>query len=303
MNLIDKYRALSDEIIDEYISSNQEENLSLDFKTIKSASLKSLDDKRNLSRALSGFANSSGGLLIWGVDARKNDKGLDCAVGKVEIEPLSLFLSRLNELTGSAVSPLIDGVLHRKIVTSNDKGFAVTYVPESDSGPHMAKLGEDRYYKRAGDSFYRMEHFDVSDMFGRRKRPKLFLNAKIRGKGKEAQIILGIENKGKGSAHAPFLAFSISPPWKLNRYGLDGNYHEGMKRLEFTGTDLPYRYGEDSSFVIHPGIIHEVASIWLGFPTDIRELPVEDFVIEYALAAEDYQLDRNILKIKSSDIF
>lgn len=29
----------------------------------------------------------------------------------------------------------------------------------------MAKLEEDRYYKRSGDSFYRMEHFDLEDMF------------------------------------------------------------------------------------------------------------------------------------------
>jgi hypothetical protein len=37
----------------------------------------------------------------------------------------------------------------------------------------MAKLGEDRYYKRSGDSFYRMEHFDLEDMFGRRQKPIL----------------------------------------------------------------------------------------------------------------------------------
>ena len=30
----------------------------------------------------------------------------------------------------------------------------------------MAKLGEDRYYKRSGDSFRKMEHFDLEDMFG-----------------------------------------------------------------------------------------------------------------------------------------
>jgi hypothetical protein len=37
----------------------------------------------------------------------------------------------------------------------------------------MAKLGEHRYYKRSGDSFYKMEHFDLEDMFGRRQKAKL----------------------------------------------------------------------------------------------------------------------------------
>ena len=45
----------------------------------------------------------------------------------------------------------------------------------------MAKLGEDRYYKRSGDSFYRMEHFDLEDMFGRRPKPLLTLEIVPRG--------------------------------------------------------------------------------------------------------------------------
>ena len=41
----------------------------------------------------------------------------------------------------------------------------------------MAKLGENRYYKRSGDSFYQMEHFDLEDMFGRRRKPKLKMSS------------------------------------------------------------------------------------------------------------------------------
>jgi hypothetical protein len=37
----------------------------------------------------------------------------------------------------------------------------------------MAKLGEDRYYKRSGDRFYKIEHFDVADMFDRHRAPVL----------------------------------------------------------------------------------------------------------------------------------
>jgi AhpD family alkylhydroperoxidase len=122
---------------------------------------------------VSGFANSSGGIIVWGVDARKNAQDVDCAVGRKEIEPIKLFLSRLNALTGQAVSPIVDGIRHRAIETTENSGFAITLVPETESGPHMAKLGEDRYYKRSGDSFYKMEHFDLEDMFGRRPEANL----------------------------------------------------------------------------------------------------------------------------------
>ena len=43
--------------ISEFISSMQEENLNLDFKTINNSNLTNNDDKRNLAKALSGFAN------------------------------------------------------------------------------------------------------------------------------------------------------------------------------------------------------------------------------------------------------
>jgi len=56
----------------------------------------------------------------------------------------------------------------------------VTIIPESAAGPHMAKLGEDRYYKRNGSSFIRLEHFDLADMFGRRMRPDLDLHIELR---------------------------------------------------------------------------------------------------------------------------
>jgi hypothetical protein len=111
-----------------------------------------------------------------------------------------LFISRLNELTGLAVSPIVNGVKHKPIQTSPNKGFAVTLIPESDSGPHMAKLGEDRYYKRSGASFYRMEHFDIADMFGRRQRPSLFPIIEFRSctvDDPHEEVHFGFINKGK----------------------------------------------------------------------------------------------------------
>ena len=58
----------------------------------------------------------------------------------------------------------------------------------------MAKAGEDRYYKRSGASFYRMEHFDLEDMFGRRLKPKL--NTVVRG----SFLRVGVEESGRHGA-------------------------------------------------------------------------------------------------------
>jgi len=221
------------------VAAQQEENLHLEFKLVAYPSMKR-EDRRNLAKALSGFANSDGGIVVWGVDARPNEDDVDCACELREISPLAQFVSKLNQFTGDAVNPVVDGVLHRGISTTGDRGFAATLVPASDAGPHMAKAGEDRYYKRSGGSFRRMEHFDIEDMFGRRKKPKLSVSYEIfcagvsggpQGSTRSFRVVLGIENAGRGSARAPYLAVQIEKPFEIDWYGIDGNHNEGLERL------------------------------------------------------------------------
>ncbi len=217
-------------------------------------------------------------------------------MGLSEIQNVAAFVSRLNELTGDSVLPRIDGVQHRSIARTNgSNGFAATLVPDSDTGPHMAKLGEDRYFKRSGASLYRMEHFDVADMFGRRRRPILALITRVEGFGSSVKIILCLRNDGRGSARAPYLAFDAPSPFRRDEFGLDGNRNEGMRRLPFTGQNLPFRYGENTSFVIHPGMVHEVASISLGF--NPQALPNQDVYINYTICAEDIPMTTGVIVV------
>jgi Schlafen, AlbA_2 len=201
MDLTETFNGLNLAEIDDYLKRGQEEHLQLDFKTIKSASLSSADDRRTLAKSISGFANSAGGIIVWGIVARQNDQGIDCAVSASEIKQLKLLLSRLNEFTGQATSPIVDGVRSKLIERTDDCGFATTLVPESQSGPHMAKLTEDRYYKRSGASFYKMEHFDLEDMFGRRQKPNLQLMLEVaRSEDKVFEITVRLINSGRAVA-------------------------------------------------------------------------------------------------------
>lgn len=94
MNIDTLFNNLDENMLNQYIKNNQEENLYLEFKEGSNVKLTHPDDKKNFAKALSGFANSSGGLIVWGIKATKNNQGIDCACGSSEIEPLSLFLSR-----------------------------------------------------------------------------------------------------------------------------------------------------------------------------------------------------------------
>jgi len=285
MNLVETFERLDANGIAEFIRLGQEENLHLEFKTVSSANLRGNDDKRNLAKCLSGFANSDGGIIVWGVNARKNAQGIDCAGAAAEIAPIKLFLSRLNELTGDAVSPVVDGIRHKPIEVGRDAGFAVTLVPESNSGPYMAKLGEDRYYKRSGDSFYRMEHFDLEDMFGRRQKPQLQFRLKnllVGGTREEIQFV--VQNVGRGIArHVGFWAkFENIEIVQLENLNNISHLNEGRTVISY-----------DSEGVVHPNGIPTV----LGRAWILRKNSAENIAGEITFYCENAQTRKELVTL------
>jgi len=306
MDVLQQFEALDLATLQRFVDEGREEHLTLEFKNVKSATLKSNDDLRNLATGLSGFANSSGGIIVWGVDARRRAPGeQSVAVALQQIQPIRDLLSRLNELTGQAVSPLIDGVVHKAIHVTADSGYAATYVPASDTGPHMAKLAEARfrYFKRSGDSFYPMEHFDLEDMFGRRRKPVLAVTGKVVAVGEDPRVVIGIVNSGRGTASAPYLAFSVSAPFSRWEFGIDGNGNEGLKRIPFLGIDFPFRYGADTSYVIHPGMEQLVTSVTIpGFGRGKGSIPEAGLTIEYVVASIEAPIQRGRIELSAAEL-
>ena len=132
-------------------------------------------DKETLAEALSGFANSAGGVVIWGVAEDKDKAGRIIGREPACIPQVVRFVAALNRLTNQVVSPPVDGVVHTHILTSDgdSEGYAVTYVPQSPKIPHQAQAGLLHYFKRYTDEFKRMHHYELEDAFGRRQRPDL----------------------------------------------------------------------------------------------------------------------------------
>src|SRR5690242_7666517 len=160
--------ALFDSIADiagvrQLIADRQQENLYLEFKTKKDRSRPDLDDSetRQFSRALSGFANSDGGVVVWGIKTDKEDRAS-------ELKPISLvaeFEARLKKSLLNAVQPFVDGVQIDTILEDDGSmaGYVKVLIPRSEKTPHRALLAEREYYRRSTEGFYRMEHFDLED--------------------------------------------------------------------------------------------------------------------------------------------
>lgn len=185
------------------------EGLYLEFKTKADSRHPALDeeDSKNFSKALSGFANSDGGVLIWGIATDKHEH----AKTLKPISDIHDFHAVLKKSLIHATQPVVDGVLLEVVAkaTDPDSGYVKCLIPASDKAPHRAMLSDREYYKRTTEGFYRLEHFDLEDMFGRRPHPSLeiFIDLRPRpGDDPHEEVHFAFQNEGKGVAkHAGFL--------------------------------------------------------------------------------------------------
>ena len=243
------------------------------------------------------------------MDARRNSDGLDCAHALKPIDDVAMFESRLNDLTAHAVIPIVDNVKHKIILDSGSSGYAITLVPESDRQPHMAKLGEDRYYKRSGSSFIRLEHHDLDDMFGRRPRPNLKLSYRVARGGYDAtagnfaswnhHVVFSIENCGRGSAVGPYLAILLGKPWRELLYGIGSNSHPTISKLSRHEDDrwITRQAGRDT--IIHSGVTMDVCALTCGVIAPGGSPPTLE--LPYRLSAVNLQLIEDTMTITTSD--
>jgi hypothetical protein len=160
------------------------------------------DDKRNLGKALSGFANASGGVLIWGM---REERG---GVGLAPIPKVEKFAGAMMQLAGQATEPAVEGLRVATLHSADGSGFACLLVPESQLPPHQVLLTGDahrRYYGRSGSSFIHLSHSTLADLFGRRPQPVLrvvvrdFVVVRTMG-GALNGLSMTVENSGRGNA-------------------------------------------------------------------------------------------------------
>ena len=106
------------------------------------------------SESLSAFANTEGGVLLWGLDCRRDDSGVDQVVGRSLVEEPEAFVSKLRSMLSQMNSPPVAGVRIDAVPDpdNRNRGFVVCYIPESGNKPHRAELAGRNYYLRIGDS-------------------------------------------------------------------------------------------------------------------------------------------------------
>lgn len=183
------------EDIQSLIANEVEENVRLDYKS--AGALSSSDkERKEITKDVSSFANSDGGIIVYGVAEVGNKPK--------EITPIDgrVYTKEWLENIIQSIQPRIDGIKIIPIrVNRDDQSVYVVQIPRSDNAPHMAK--DNRYYKRFNFKSAPMEDYEVKDLFHRVSAPNIKIercSLVFMGANKdqcEYQLTAQIKNQGK----------------------------------------------------------------------------------------------------------
>jgi Putative DNA-binding domain len=129
------------------------------------------------SKYLSGFANTGGGLLIWGIDAQ-NQLPTHLRL----IPDCALRAARLEQLLNNATDPAVANVLIRAYSKPGDtEGLIACIIPESEMKPHQAQWGERRgaYLIRIQDDMQICPQPLLRSLFGQKLTTRFKMHAKL----------------------------------------------------------------------------------------------------------------------------
>jgi len=291
------------------IAEERQENLYLEYKQKGDAATGDLGkgDARHFSKALSGFANADGGILLWGVETDKSER----AIALRPISDVHRFQASLKSSLLNATQPVVDDVAIEVVQATSlpGSGYVKCLIPASDKTPHRSMLAEREYYKRTTEGFYALQHFDLEDMFGRRPVPSLFIGTRVEcgsraggygGRTQDVRIELRIENRGRGSARAPFVdLLSVASPYSARPFDISGEGSDAILRFFNLGNGH-YRIFGRTDFAIHPEVTFGFAVVVRQF-TD-QEVNTGDLSLTCRFAAENARVRQEIIQISVNDL-
>jgi len=155
--------------IQSLIDNEVEESIYLDFKEAGALD-KSDHKKKEISKDVSSFANSDGGIIVYGVREESHKAN-------------SFSFINGNDYTKEWLEQVISSSIQRHIPDlkiyplrmdgQNEKTVYLVKIPKSIEAPHLSK--DKRFYKRFNFESVMMEEYEIRQLYGRKVKSKLLL--------------------------------------------------------------------------------------------------------------------------------
>ena len=151
----------------ELIHNNMTEYKYLEYKSLDALTP---FEKAEISKDVSSFANSGGGIIVYGIKEVKNGERIELLL-EDGLELNTRYSKEwLENIIFSNISPRIKGIFINPVKTPREKYIYVVIIPQSDTA-HMA--ANNRYYKRHNFKAEPMEDYEVREIINRQGQARL----------------------------------------------------------------------------------------------------------------------------------
>jgi len=266
-------------------------------------------DRDNLVKALSGFANVSGGVLVFGVHAKSSNTDRIDRVSKIHpIADIETFRGEVERRCKQFTDPHIAGIRVERLKCPHTPGSGIllVYVPQSDGGPHRVSEGstaiKDRYYMRTVSETTPMPHALLAAMFGRVPPPQLHLKMFFRFEGTAAngpivRLFLRLIHRGRGYAQQPAIEIEEQRvPYPLWYTSFSSATHPDWQYITPAHMDDRVLFRSSANGLLFPEQTIQIANGLLGGGNNL-ELPFT-FSLSgrlFALGAQPVRFDRRVI--------
>lgn len=169
------YKNLSSySILLDLIADGETEGVHLECKAPSTPRI-TKEARAHLSKAISGFSNTAGGVIIWGISTTKQaHSGLDILT---QIEPLGnakTFEQQVRSLIPTLTTPPIIN-FHTKVIkqkSSDTKGVIIAQIPKNIGDPVQSNI-DNLFYFRSGDGFTVAPYEMIKRLFSATDSPDL----------------------------------------------------------------------------------------------------------------------------------
>lgn len=156
------------------VDNGEAEGLHLECKAPSQPRL-NRDMKVALGKAVSGFANTAGGVVLWGVaTTRLSHSGLDVIT---QLEPIGNCRSFEKQVRSALPAVTTPSLLefHTKVLTrrqADTRGIVVALIPPSPDDPYISNLA-NVFYFRSADAFVPAPYDLIKRLFAATESPDL----------------------------------------------------------------------------------------------------------------------------------
>lgn len=258
--------------LNDLIADREAESLFLDFKcSADNGTGPRLlpDDSKNLSKSVSGFGNSSGGVVIWGVDCRQDRNGSEVS-SKTPLKDANGFHTKLESaLSRATIPPPAD--VHMLVLQEDPsqlEGYVAMHVPRSHQGP-LRSVETKHYHMRAGSAFEIVPHDVLAGMFGRSPQPDVgaeFVPVVVSmGRGHDLRVFLHViaVNDSSVIAERPYLSVKLGDfPIEDFSLSVKNNKDYVVRRGPLPSASVVAK----SDVALAPGATEEICTFGVSIP-------------------------------------